>query len=84
MEMMFRSINPYHSGHFLCSTPCSNRYLIIFQASQKQADLDISWITFYLIETPFNAFANRADPDQAALYKSCLISVYSVYLLEYD
>ena len=24
-------------------------------------------ITFYLIETTFNAFANRADPDQAAL-----------------
>ena len=42
MEMMFRSINPNHAGHFLCSTPCSNRYLIISQASQKQADLDIS------------------------------------------
>ena len=24
-------------------------------------------LTFYLKETPFNAFANRADPDQAAL-----------------
>ena len=24
-------------------------------------------LTLYLIETPFNAFANRADPDQAAL-----------------
>ena len=24
-------------------------------------------LTLYLIETPFNAFANRVDPDQAAL-----------------
>ena len=24
-------------------------------------------LTLYLIETPFNTFANRADPDQAAL-----------------
>ena len=27
-------------------------------------------ITFYLIETPFDAFANRADPDQAALIRA--------------
>ena len=27
-------------------------------------------ITFYLIETPFNAFANRVDPDQAALVRA--------------
>ena len=26
--------------------------------------------TLYLIETSFNAFANRADPDQAALVKA--------------
>ena len=30
----------------------------------------ISELTFYLIETPFNAFANRADPDQAALVRA--------------
>ena len=24
-------------------------------------------LTLYLIQTPFNAFANREDPDQAAL-----------------
>ena len=24
------------------------------------------YLPFYLIETPFNAFANRADPDQAS------------------
>ena len=27
------------------------------------------YITLYLIETPFDAFANRADPDQAALVR---------------
>ena len=27
-------------------------------------------LTFYLIETPFNTFANRADPDQAALVRA--------------
>ena len=43
-------------------------------------------LTHYLIKTPyiyFNAFANTADPDQAAL-KSCLIRVYSVCLWKYD
>ena len=27
-------------------------------------------LTFYLIEMPFKAFANRADPDQAALVRA--------------
>ena len=27
----------------------------------------VTSLTLYLIETPFNTFANRADPDQAAL-----------------
>ena len=27
-------------------------------------------LTLYLIETPFNTFANRADPDQAALRRA--------------
>ena len=27
-------------------------------------------LTLYLIETPFNAFANRAYPDQAALLRA--------------
>ena len=27
-------------------------------------------LTLYLIETPFNAFANSADPDQAALVRA--------------
>ena len=39
-------------------------------------------LALYLIETSFNAFANRADPDQGSgsSYKSCLNSVYSVCL----
>ena len=36
-------------------------------------------MTLYPIETPFNTFTNRADPDQAALVRhqqrvSCLLS----------
>ena len=27
-------------------------------------------LTLYLIEMPFNTFANRADPDQAALVRA--------------
>ena len=27
-------------------------------------------LTLYLIETPFNIFTNRADPDQAALVRA--------------
>ena len=30
----------------------------------------VSMLTLYLIETSFNAFANRADPDQAALVRA--------------
>ena len=29
--------------------------------------MSVPQLTLYLIELPFNAFANRADPDQAAL-----------------
>ena len=39
-------------------------------------------LTHYLIETPFNAFANRADPDQAALIRAALS--WSTLLLKYD
>ena len=28
------------------------------------------YLTLYLIEKPFEAFANRADPDQAALVRA--------------
>ena len=30
-------------------------------------------LTLNLIETPFDAFANRADPDQAALIKAACL-----------
>ena len=30
----------------------------------------VKHLTLYLIETPFDAFANRADPDQAALVRA--------------
>ena len=38
----------------------------------------------YVIEKPFNAFANRADPRSDSSYKSCLNRVYSVCLWKYD
>ena len=41
-------------------------FLIIF-LNQK---IYYGYLTLYLIETPFNAFANRADPDQAALIRA--------------
>ena len=40
-------------------------------------------LTLYLIEIPFNVFANKADADQTAL-TSCLTRVYSVCLWKYD
>ena len=30
----------------------------------------IKCLTLYLIDTPFNVFANRADPDQTALVRA--------------
>ena len=38
--------------------------------SVKPKHLSTTELTFYLIETPFNAFANREDPDQAALARA--------------
>ena len=32
--------------------------------------LVLKFLTLYLIETPFKAFENRLDPDQAALVKA--------------
>ena len=55
---------------------------LVLAASNLQNDLKHS-SSLALIEAPFNTFANRADPDQAALVKSCLIRVYSVCLWKY-
>ena len=59
---------------------CQTRYRLRY-AARFLFHLDIIliehvWIcpfcilTFYLIETPFNTFAKRADPDQAALVRA--------------
>ena len=37
---------------------------------QNTAISSASWLALYLLETPFNAFANRADSDQAALVRA--------------
>ena len=36
----------------------------------QYAPLKVAGLTLYLIEIPFKAFANRADPDQAALVRA--------------
>ena len=41
-----------------------NKILVVMEYVQKPP------LTLYLIETPFNPFANRADPDQAALVRA--------------
>ena len=33
-------------------------------------DMRFWYLTFYLIATPFNTFANRVDPDHAALVRA--------------
>ena len=48
--------------------------------SQNTEILHVASLTLYLIETPFNTFANRADPDQAALPDQGLLCL----LMEYD
>ena len=42
-------------------------------SNQKEESISaemINGVTHYLIEMPFNTFANRADPDQAALLRA--------------
>ena len=59
--------SPAASSYSLLSKPCIQ-------------GLDMVALTHYLVETPFNAFVNRADNS----CKSCLIRVYSVCLWKYD
>ena len=41
----------------------------------------LSYLTHYLEERPFNIFANRADPDQAALVKAAWLgSIMFAYM----
>ena len=40
-------------------------------SKQNKTSLSVfNYLTLNLIETPFNAFANREDPDQAALVRA--------------
>ena len=42
----------------------------LYFEKSKLKKKELSILTLYLIEKPFNTFANRADPDQAALVRA--------------
>ena len=44
-------------------------YILVMHISAL-SDHFLSALTLYLIEMPFNAFAKRDDPDQAALVRA--------------
>ena len=46
---------------------CASSYIIF--KTHTLASMNIE-LTLFPIETPFNTFANRADPDQAALTRA--------------
>ena len=48
--------------------------MIIFYASHLHP---IIVLILYLIETPFNSFANRADPDQTALVRAVWSTLFA-------
>ena len=61
----------------MCRLHCGHTQSMgVDEDSDQILDLQLRWIcqvgglTFYLIETPFNAFANRANLDQAALVRA--------------
>ena len=41
-----------------------------FSENKSTKSKQTNKLTLYLIETPFNPFANRTDPDQAALVRA--------------
>ena len=41
-------------------------------------------LTMYLIDTPFNTFVNRADPEQSALVRIRIYSVCYGNIIRYD
>ena len=46
-------------------------YRMFNNSKQNKTSLSVfNYLTLNLIETPFNAFANREDPDQAALVRA--------------
>ena len=58
------NLYPDLDHHFVWVLSGSKLFAKVLSRQQKlwQARKEL---TLYLIETPFNAFANRADPDQA-------------------
>ena len=46
---------------------------------RRRQELLLAWkeLTLYVIEMSFDAFANRADPDQAALIQGLLSTLFA-------
>ena len=62
----YPSINAWVS-EVKCNRIIQNKRKKPEKKSKKTHDFDL---TLHLIEEPFNSFANRADPDQAALVRA--------------
>ena len=70
-------LDPYQDRQIWVQTVCIN-YQQPTKITYRPAQESLVFIayaqrpplTLYLIETPFNSFANRADPDQAALLRA--------------
>ena len=45
-------------------------YIMLISRAKAIAQGAVHVLTLYLIETPINTFANRVDPDQAALVRA--------------
>ena len=54
---------------FACALLCQANVINACDWNFAKCLYKINGLIFSLIEVPFNAFANRADPDQAALVK---------------
>ena len=52
----------------------------------KVEQINLLKLTLYPIETPFDAFANRADPDQAALIRAACSgsTLFNGNMIRYD
>ena len=64
---------PFCTGFTVYNTElwCGASMPMFFQGEYTMFSVDSTvLLTLFLIETPFNAFANRADPDQAALVRA--------------
>ena len=65
---------PHLNKHKLYGTICVKFYMFMFTQVMGSYPFKIFnglyVLTLFLIKMPFNAFANRADPDQAALVRA--------------